>query len=130
MAKEAHKYSEFYAGKLREKILKGLPVTKAFEGTCHLQEAPGSLKTVYVYYKRDIERARADFAERIAEKAGDAIDEGNSKILELAIKTHLGWNPSVKVEEKDDENPDEHSDAVDTLAGLLKRPVINGEEEE
>ena len=97
----------------------GVTMTVVLDSIQSYRDAPKSLKTLYSIYGQDIAEERAAFHQYLGGKARQRIEEGSDKILELALRSKAGWNPSVVVEEKDSDTPDENSDAISTLMSLL-----------
>lgn len=116
---EALPYSKPVAKRIRELIRDGVSVTVILDSIQSYQNAPKSTATLYKIYGQDIAEERAAFHQYLGGKARQRIEEGSDKILELALRSKAGWNPSIVVEEKDSDAPDENSDAISTLMTLL-----------
>ena len=116
---EALPYSKHVANRIRELIRDGVSMTVVLDSIQSYQNAPKSSATLYKIYGQDIAEERAAFHQYLGGKARQRIEEGSDKILELALRSKAGWNPSIVVEEKDSDDPDENSDAISTLMTLL-----------
>lgn len=112
-------YSPDVEKRIRQLVRDGVGVRVIIDAIQDLAFAPRSIKTMYEKYGPAIADERAKFHSYLGQKAYERIDEGSDKILELALRSKAGWNPSVITEEKDAEDIDEDSDALDILLEKL-----------
>lgn len=109
------------AATVRKKAAAGVPVTEIFASIQNYQNAPGSMTTFYKYYREDMDAARGEITEQIANKVIKKALEGDDfKAQELWLTTKGGWskqqtNTIVDVEE----NEEEKSNALNVLMGKL-----------
>jgi hypothetical protein len=114
-------YNKVIGNRIRKDIGNGVGMRVIFSAIQHLQYAPKSMRTFYTTYDQDISEARAKLHGELGAFAMARIKEGSDAVLIHALKSKAGWNPSLVVEEKDEDDGDENSDAVDRLAALLGR---------
>jgi len=101
----------------------GVNIGTIYESIQHLQNAPHSTATFYKKYGHVMKEERANLQEYLGNKALARIEEDSDRILELALKSKGGWNPSETIELKDSDNPDEQRSAVKTLMRHLGKEV-------
>ncbi len=127
-----HKYSKTIENRIRQGIRNGVSIAVILDGLSDLEgqtgNIPKSTDTLYKHYGHAIGEERAKFHEYLGSKARERIEKGSDRILELALRSKAGWNPSVKVEDVTDEE-DENKDAISVLAGLLKKETPDEEDE-
>lgn len=117
------------ASVVRKKAAAGVPVVEIFASIQNYQNAPGALATFYKYYRQDMDEARGEITEKIANKVIEkAIKSDDFKAQELWLTTKGGWskqqtNTVVEVEE----NEEEKTNALNTL---LTKLGFNEKEEE
>lgn len=104
-----------------EKSAAGVPVQEIFASIQNYQKAPKSLTTFYKYYREDMDKARGEVTEKIANVViKKAIVEKDLKAAELWLTTKGGWNKNQNVNVFDaTEDPNAKSSALDSLLGKL-----------
>ena len=112
-------YSKDIEDRLRDGIKHGLTMDVILDSIQSLPHAPKSKTTLLSKYRDAIAEERAEFHMFLGGEARKRIVDGSDKILELALRAKAGWNPSVKVEEVDPNEPDEDTDAMSLLAAKL-----------
>lgn len=117
-------YSKDIENRVRQGIRDGLTIAVIHDSVRHLQNCPNSRQTFYKYYGEVIAEERASFQSYLGQKARAAIEGGSERILELALRSKAGWNPTVKVEEKTEDSPDENLDAISALMLKLGREPV------
>lgn len=116
-------------GKRVKKLAKaGVPVKTIFADIQSYQQAPGSLTTFYKYYREDMEKARADTTEKIANKVintainGDEESPFTHKSRELYLTRVGGWNNKEIVETREIGSEEEETEsAVSALMAQIKK---------
>ena len=116
-------YSKPIENHIRKGIRNGVTMQVIFEGAQHFQNCPKSYNTFYKKYGDVVRRERYEMQEEIGNAVMKGVREGNPKLVEFAARAKAGWNPSVRVEEVDENEPDEAKDAVSRLAQLLGKDV-------
>jgi len=112
-------YSKLVENHIRKGISNGVTMQVIFEGAQHLQHCPRSFTTFYKKYGDVIKDERYKLQDEIGNAVMKGVREGNPKLVEFAARARANWNPSVRVEEVDENDPDEAKDAVTRLAQLL-----------
>lgn len=112
-------FSKTIENRVRKGIRNGVGVRVIFDSIQELPNAPGSYSTFYKLYGQAMAEERAEFHDYLGQKARERIEDGSDKILELALRSKAGWNPSVVTEEKDSDDPDENSDPIAVLMEKL-----------
>lgn len=118
MSNVTYKYSERIAKEIDRGIKAGLKMAVIHDSLLRLAETPRSRAQFYEKYKDDIAKSRAEYQTWLGDTANQRITDGSDKILELALRSKAGWNPSLKIEEASDEDGEEVT-ALDKLARLL-----------
>ena len=109
------------AAVVRKKAAAGVPVTEIFASIQNYQNAPGSMSTFYKYYREDMDAARGEITEKIANKVIQKALEGDDfKAQELWLTTKGGWskqntNHIIEAEE----NEEERTNALNVLMNKL-----------
>ena len=85
----------------------------------HWNRSPRSLNTLYKHYGHVIAEERAKLQGEIGDAVMKKVREGDSKLIEFAARSKANWNPTVSVEEKSKDDPDENRDAISELSRLL-----------
>lgn len=113
---------------VRKKAAAGVPVTEIFSSIQTYQNAPGSLTTFYKYYRDEMDAARGDITEQIANKVIEKAIKGDDfKAQELWLTTKGGWSKQQTNTIQDvEENEEEKNSALNVLLGKLG---FNDEEE-
>ena len=109
------------AAAVRKKAAAGVSIREIFASIQTYQNAPGSMATFYKYYRDDIDAARGEVTEQIANKViHKAIHGDDFKAQELWLTTKGGWSKQQTntVIETDDAIEDKNS-ALDTLLSKL-----------
>ena len=106
---------------VKKKAAAGVPVTEIFASIQNYQNAPGSLTTFYKYYRDDMDSARGEITEQIANKVIEkAIKHDNFKAQELWLTTKGGWSKQQTTTNVDiEENEEEKNSALNILMGKL-----------
>jgi hypothetical protein len=112
-------YDKKIESKIYEGILKGLSLTKIHDSISHWQTCPKTVQSLVNNYRPTIAEARVARDEKILGYAEDRMKAGSDKIIELALRSQVGWNPSVKIQETDEDTPDEAQDAISALMEKL-----------
>lgn len=110
---------EYIAKEIRRLIRDGVTVKVILDSIQKYDDAPRSLSTVYKIYGQDIAEERAAFHSYLGGKAREHIENGSERILELALRSKAGWNPTEKVQQVDENEVDENTSAIEELMGLL-----------
>ena len=114
---------------VRKKAAAGVPVTEIFASIQGYQNAPGSMNSFYKYYRDDIDAARGEITEKIANKViNKALNDDDFKAQELWLTTKGGWSKQQtnnNIEIGDD--PEKGKSALDNL--LMKLGIDEKEEE-
>ena len=106
---------------VRKKAAAGVPVTEIFASIQGYQNAPGSMTSFYKYYRDDMDAARGEITEKIANKViNKALNDDDFRAQELWLTTKGGWskqqtNTIVDVEE----NEEEKTSALNILLGKM-----------
>ena len=129
MSNITYKYSKRIADEVRSGIMAGLKVTVIHDAAMRHAECPRSIKHFMDKYRDDIAQARLDYQMALGDAANIRIQEGSDKILELALRSKAGWNPSVRVEEAKEADNEETS-ALERLTNLLGKELIRKDQEE
>lgn len=116
---KAYKYDAKIAKEIRDGILEGYSLTKIHDNLRHRQNCPASWSTINKIYQKDIAQARMEKDGRILSAYWKAVEDGNPKLIELGMRSQVGWEPTSKVTEVDGTDPDEAADAVDILLEKL-----------
>ena len=109
------------AAVVKKKAAAGVPVTEIFASIQSYQNAPGSMTSFYKYYRDDMDSARGEITEKIANKViNKALNDDDFKAQELWLTTKGGWskqqtNTIVDVEE----NEEEKNSALNILLGKM-----------
>ena len=109
------------AAVVKKKAAAGVPVTEIFASIQNYQNAPGSMTSFYKYYRDDMDSARGEITEKIANKViNKALNDNDFKAQELWLTTKGGWskqqtNTIVDVEE----NEEEKNSALNILLGKM-----------
>lgn len=119
MTTEKLPYSHDVEKRVRQLVRDGVGVRVIIDSIQDLPYAPRSLSTLYKKYGQAIADERAEFHSWLGGKARERIEEGSDKILELALRSKAGWNPTIVTEEKDSEDADENQDALSVLMEKL-----------
>jgi len=112
-------YSKNVENRLRKLLRAGVTIRVIIDDIQTLPDAPKSLSTLYRIYGNVISEERAKLQEEIGNAVMQGVRDGNPKLIEFAARAKAGWNPAVKVEEQDSDEPDENTDAIERLANLL-----------
>jgi len=121
-------YSKDVENRIRKLIRKGVAVKVILDSIQDLQDAPKSLQSMYTKYGWAIADERARLHEYLGEVALEEIANGNSKILELALRAKAGWNPTSVTQEKTEDDMDEDQDPIEILMDKLsKRTSSSGD---
>jgi hypothetical protein len=112
-------YDNKIAEELYRGILKGVSVSKIYDKISHWVNCPQDKSTIYVKYKKVIAEARVAYDERILGYADERMKEGSDKLIELALRSKVGWNPTTKIQEVTEEDADENLDALSILMEKL-----------
>lgn len=112
-------YSKDVENHVRKGIRSGVAMQVIFEGAQHLQNCPRNYKTFYNKYGDVVRDERFRLQEEIGDAVMKGVREGNPKLVEFAARARANWNPSVRVEDVDENEADEAKDAVTRLAQLL-----------
>lgn len=124
---QVYKRNQDIVTKLREAMLKGHSARSVYLANLHLAAMPASETSFYRVYRDDIEQAKFEYNERLLNLAHNRMEEGSDKLIELALRSKLGWNPTTKVQEVDAEDTDEHSDPVSILMEKLGKSKVDEE---
>ena len=106
---------------VRKKAAAGVPVREIFASIQNYQYAPKSMTTFYKNYREDMDEARGEITEKIANKVIDKALKGDDfKAQELWLTTKGGWskqqtNNNIELEVSDDEG----NSALDTILNRL-----------
>ena len=114
-------YSAVVAQTVYDCLAKGMSLNATLDKIRNLKNAPKSNNSLYRNYSDQVAKGRAAYQEFILDKANDRMKDGSDKILELALRSKVGWNPSIKIEEQDPDKPDENLDPISRLSQLLGR---------
>ena len=116
-------YSKPIAKKVQEMVTNGVAIKVILDSIQTYQNAPKSMQTFYNLYGDDIAQARGNFQNALGAKAWERIEADSDRILELALRSKAGWNPSqnVTITEGDPDAPDESTSAIEELKTLLGR---------
>jgi len=112
-------YSKNVENRVRKLMRAGVSMKVILDDIQTLPDAPKSINTLYSKYGDAIRSERANLQEEIGNAVMSGVREGNPKLIEFAARAKAGWNPAVKVEEQDSDEPDENTDAIERLANLL-----------
>ena len=83
-------------------------------------KAPLSLSSFYKYYRKDIDKARAETVEQVGSKVVQQALEGDFKSQELFLRSKGGWSPTSTVREGEDlDEVEETENALEVLTRLL-----------
>lgn len=115
----SYRHDGHIANQIREGILNGLSLTRIHDSIRHYQQCPASWTTLSKIYREDIAQARAEIDKRVTGFAFKRMEEGSDKLIELYLRSKVGWNPTVNINEMDNTDPDEAVDAVDVLMEKL-----------
>lgn len=118
MTNITYTYSQKIADEIDRGIKAGLKMAVIHDSLLRLSETPRSRSHFYEKYADQIAKSRAEYQTWLGDSANARIADGSDKILELALRSRAGWNPSLKIEEATDEDSEEVS-AIDKLARLL-----------
>jgi len=126
-------YRKDIANRVRKLIRDGVKMSVILDSIQDLQDAPRSMSTLYKIYGNDIAKERAEFQSYLGSKAMQRIEEGSDRILELALKSKAGWNPTETVNIGESDDFDEDTSAIDellTILGKRNESSDNGEDTE
>lgn len=126
---KTYNHSKRIADEIKKGIFAGLKMAVIHDSLLRDANCPRSMSRFYDIYGNDIAEGRAEYQAWLGEVANRRIEEGSDKILELALRSKAGWNPSVKVEEASEEDNEETS-ALNKLALLLKVDEDTDQEDE
>ena len=126
---QAIPYSKDIANKLKEGIRGGLVVTDLFASIQHLQNAPGSIQTMYKLYKTDMDAERAELKAKVGTKVIDQALAGDFKSQEFFLRSRGGWSPQSTVTEVEADTADADTSAIDSLMAALGKLEEESEEE-
>jgi hypothetical protein len=129
MSNVTYKYSERVASEIDRGIKAGLKMAVIHDSLLRLAETPKSRAMFFEKYKDQIAKSRSEYQIWLGDTARTRIEEGSDKILELALRSKAGWNPSLKIEEADAEDSEEVT-ALDKLARLLGKDFDQKPEED
>ena len=116
---DALPHRAYIAKEIRRLIRDGVGIRVIIDSIQKYDDAPKSLSTMYKIYGQDIAEERASFQSYLGGKAREHIENGSERILELALRSKAGWNPTEKVQQVDDDDLDENTSAIEELMGLL-----------
>lgn len=125
---QAIPYSKDIANKLAEGIKGGLLVPDLFASIQHLQNAPGSIQTMYKLYKADMDKVRAELKGQVGAKVIQQAIDGDFKSQELYLRSRAGWSPQSTTTEVEADTADEDSNAIDALMAALGKLEESEEE--
>lgn len=117
-----YEYSEEVAKRLREGILQGLALTKIHDSMKHLQACPASMSTLTKVYGQVIAEARVSLDEKLLTAFWKKVGEGDSRMIELGLRTKVGFNPPTKVEDTTGD-PNEDTTPLDKLQEFLNKKI-------
>lgn len=117
------RYSKAVENRVREGVQSGLTRRAILDSIQHLQDAPKSLASLYKYYSHVFGEEEFKLKKEIGDAVMKGVREGNPKLVEFAARARAGWNPVERVQEVSDDEAEERSDAVSTLASLLGKNV-------
>ena len=130
--KQNHPNALGYCGKIaarvREGVAAGLTRKDILNSIQSYGNAPKSFTTLYKIYGEDIEDVSFKMKSEIGNAVMKGVREGNPKLVEFAARAKAGWNPVERIQEVDDDDLEENSDAITTLAQLLGKEVENKDE--
>lgn len=113
----ALKYRKDIENRIREGIQNNLTIVAILDSISHMNEAPQSESSLYKIYGPVIAEEKYLNQKEIGHSWRRKIQEGDSKLIELAVKTKMGINPTTQVKEVTEE--EENKDAISRLAQLL-----------
>ena len=114
--------------KLYEGILKGVSAYKIHDEISHWQNCPRTYSSLLNKYRTIISKAKVDYDEKILGYANKRMEEGSDKLIELALRSKVGWSPINQVKEVDSDDPDEANDSVSVLMEKLGKKPHSDEE--
>lgn len=109
------------AAAVRKKAASGVPVTEIFASIQNYQNAPRSMTGFYKYYREDMDAARGEVTEKIANKIiAKALEGDDFRAQQLWLTTKGGWstNNTHNIIEAE-ENEEERTNALNVLMGKL-----------
>ena len=105
---------------VKRKAAAGVSVREIYSSIQSYQFAPGSMTTFYKLYRDDMDEARGNVTEEIANKVIKQAKDGDYKSQELWLTTKGGWSKQQANTVVDaEDNPEEKSSALDTLLNKL-----------
>lgn len=127
--KQNHPDALGYCGKIaarvREGVAAGLTRKDILNSIQSYANAPKSFSTLYKLYGDDIEEVSFMMKSEIGNAVMRGVRDGNPKLIEFAARAKAGWNPVERVQEVSEEDLEENSDAITTLAQLLGKDTKN-----
>lgn len=108
------------AVEIQRMIKAGVTMSVIFDKVKNMKNGPRSYMTFYKHYRGDIVNARATRDEAVGSVIMEkALVDKDMRALELIAKTKMGWNDKVIVEERNPDDVDEDTSAIDDLIAAL-----------